>query len=163
MEGSLFLLFLPVFAAPAVPTLPAALMPSPEPSPSTLPLPDLYSAPLDWDIPDNETKLELNGSSSGPLGGEGGFLLSAEQRKEHTDLGHSIVFVKTHKTASTTIAQIFYRMADWRGLKVMLPTDVGSGGVNLNWPHDVPWPRLEPGFSARLAPLNQPASAFLKT
>ena len=27
----------------------------------------------------------------------------------------------------------------------------------------VPWPRLEPGFSARLAPSNQEAPAFLKT
>ena len=45
-----------------------------------------------------------------------------------------IVLVKTHKTGSSTLANIIYRFGDRRGLKFMLPTD----DLRLGWPFDFP-------------------------
>jgi len=47
---------------------------------------------------------------------------------------HRIVFVKTHKTGSSTLANIMYRFGEKRNLKFMLPTD----DLRLGWPAAFP-------------------------
>jgi hypothetical protein len=78
---------------------------------------------------------------SRPMGGCGGFLLTSDQMKN--DLMNwplaPIIFLKTHKTGSSTLTNIFYRMADWRGLKCMLPKRAtGVDGQYLNYPDPFP-------------------------
>lgn len=78
------------------------------------------------------------GASVGPLGGIDGFLLSADKRGELLQHGFKpVVFLKTHKTGSSTIATMLLRMADWRNLTVMLPCSKVSTGLN--------YPRAFPG------------------
>ena len=73
----------------------------------------------------------------GPLGGIDGFKLSQVQQAKHRSIP-AIIFVKTHKTASSTIANLFNRMADWRGMRVMTPPD---DRFMLNWPNEFPGER----------------------
>jgi hypothetical protein len=76
---------------------------------------------------------------SKPLGGCDGFLLTSDQQKIHWNLSQPIIFLKTHKTGSSTLANIFYRMADWRGLNCMLPMEKeGVDGQYLNYPGPFP-------------------------
>lgn len=50
--------------------------------------------------------------------------------------------IKTHKTASSTLAAILNRLVDWRGLRKMVP----GPGDKLSGPHFLGWPGDFPGL-----------------
>lgn len=58
----------------------------------------------------------------GPLGGVDACSgrLTAEERAAHAHL-RPLIFIKTHKTAGSTLAGIVHRMGDWRNLSFQLP------------------------------------------
>ena len=55
----------------------------------------------------------------------------------------SIMFLKTIKTASSTVQNMLYRLAETRGLSVALPA---SGKNNLQYPHSYRHSGLEIGY-----------------
>lgn len=87
----------------------------------------------------NSSAAVLDGSDPGPLGGYEGFLLTKQERALAREL-RPIVLLKTHKTASSTLANLLHRMADWRGMRVMLPV---PGASYLGWPEHFPGRRPE--------------------
>lgn len=70
----------------------------------------------------------------GPMGGVEHFGLTAEQREAHATTLPSIVFIKTHKTGSSTLTNILHRMGDWRNLTFQNPWD----NTHLGWPNLYP-------------------------
>ncbi len=67
------------------------------------------------------------------------------QRKYANKLTKKVVFVKTHKTGSTTLQSIFFRLAAQSGKKVALPT---NGKVFFN--------QFQTSFKAQYSNMNDP-------
>lgn len=59
---------------------------------------------------------------------------AAHGLRVNLSLARPILFVKTHKTGSSTMANIVHRLGDARNLKFMLPTN----GIHLGWPGSFP-------------------------
>jgi len=53
---------------------------------------------------------------------------------------HNIVFIKTHKTGSTTVTNILNRYADLRDSNVVLP---GMGHMRFSWPRKFHWSSVD--------------------
>lgn len=61
-------------------------------------------------------------------------LLAYQIEAHDTAEQHRIVFIKTHKTGSSTLANVMYRFGEKRKLKFMLPVD----DLRLGWPQPFP-------------------------
>lgn len=82
--------------------------------------------------------------------------LSKEERTHKEELktqNRPILFIKTHKTGSSTMETVLYRMIAARRYSVLYPAD----GRNLGYPDPFPGPRDKEGKLSRLRDKEEPA------